>query len=165
MLKTSTTSSTVPSSTSSTKVSGTLSTISTKSPPSGSLFSTAPSSTLELGLPFGFRFLAKLDLFVRFIPYGSVEGLKAVTKFKTKVDQKEALQHLELVEGLSNYFSPSKPGNLQDLKLYTMRGDRYFRSYVLSDVGYNVSAAAEQQALICESLKLNLHALQNSVIW
>lgn len=121
--------------------------------------------SLVVDLPFGFRFLRRLDLTIHFIRYGSLESLKERgTRSKSpgaQRAQKEALQHLELLEGISNYFSPSGPGNLQDLKLYINCGPQYFRDYVLGGDGHHSLPAAERQALIWKGLKFNLHPLRN----
>jgi hypothetical protein len=128
---------------------------------SGSLRFANQAFPMPLSLPFGFRFLRRLDLTVRFIKYGSLHSLNQITKYKTEVDQKEALQHLTLLEEISNYFSPSGHGTLQDLKLYIVCGPFYFRSQVLGDEGHDSLSAPEQQSLIRASLKLNLHPLRN----
>jgi hypothetical protein len=115
---------------------------------------------LALGLPFGFRFLKRLDLTVQFIRYGSPHSLSEITEYRTQEQQKEAQQHPEILEGISNYFSPSGPGNLQDLRLYIVCGPQYFSSHVLETIGPNGLPIAERRAFIRESLKLNLHSLR-----
>ena len=128
---------------------------------SGSLGFIPQTLPTTLTLPFGFQFLKQLDLTVRFVPLGSVESLKRIPRDQPNARWGNSQQHLARLEALSQYFSPSGPGNLQDLKLNIICGPHYFRNHALGDKGHDLLSAAEQEPLIRASLELNLQHLRN----
>jgi hypothetical protein len=67
-------------------------------------------------LPFGFQFLTSLSLAITPVRWRSGGVMKETGKDDNNYEKKD-LQHLDLVKGVADFFSPLGPGNLQNLDL------------------------------------------------
>jgi len=76
--------------------------------------------------------------------------------------EKEALQHLNLVKGISNFFSTSGPGSLQNLHLRLHFGPTFFLFLFLPIDAIRAPPAPDLvRTTIWKSLEFNFDSLRN----
>ena len=102
------------------------------------------------GLPFGFQYITSLSLTVR-----------STARFSYGLG-KDDREHLNMVKELADFFSPSGPGNLQNLDLTLWLGPMFFRFYAF--LVYQdrdpVPEPREIRNIVWESLELNFQSLR-----
>jgi hypothetical protein len=99
------------------------------------------------GLPSGFQYITSLSLTVR-----------STARFSYELG-KDDREHLNMVKELADFFSPSGPGNLQNLDLTLWLGPMFFPFLLYGD-NNSLPEPPEIQIIVWESLELNFHSLR-----
>lgn len=111
-------------------------------------------------LPFGFQFITSLSLTVK-VAGRSLDYIRDHEKLGYS-SEKEALQHLGLVESISKFFSSSGPGSLQNLSLGLHFGPTFFLFLFLPMDCIKVRPPPDLvRTTIRKSLEFNFDSLRN----
>jgi hypothetical protein len=109
-------------------------------------------------LPFGFRFITCLSLTVQ-VAARSLDYIRDHEK-RGYSSEKEALQHLGLVKGISDFFSSSGPGSLQNLHLRLHFGPQFFL-FFFHDAVRNPPAQDLVHTTVWKRLEFNFDSIRN----
>jgi hypothetical protein len=111
-------------------------------------------------LPFGFQFITRLSLTVK-VAGRSLDYIRDHESLGYS-SEKEALQHLSLVTEISNFFSSSGPGSLQNLHLRLHFGPTFFLFlFLLMNPLKTPPARDLVRTTIWKSLEFNFDSLRN----